>query len=117
MEYRGWIYIYSAAIDISGHGYRPEVMWIDACGIAVAHEMRHKEVFEAAWGVTYPNYTDEKLKFPDGRWKPFSGEKDVDYDGDGISDWFEKDNQSDGVGTLIIGMRCIGGLTTFALSL
>lgn len=71
-------------------------MGIDLCSIVVAHEMRHKEVFEAAWNVTYPNYTDEKLKFPDGRWKPFSREKGVDYDRDGISDWFEDANKEEG---------------------
>jgi hypothetical protein len=97
LEYRGRIYIYSsAATIIIGHGYRPETLGIDSCGIVINHEMRHKEVFEAAWDVTYPNYTDEKLKFPDGRWKPFSGIKGIDFDSDAISDWYEDANREEG---------------------
>ena len=93
LEYRGRVYVFSTAATWSGEDdYRLTARGIDLCGSALLHEIRHKIVFEAAWG----GYTDSHLKFPDGRWKPFSGEPGVDRDADGISDDYEKANESSG---------------------
>lgn len=94
-DYRGRIWVFSDASTCSaGDEYRLAARGIDLCGVTLAHEERHKFIFEWSWG----GYTDEHIRLPEGKrhpqweWKPGSGAfgiKGYDSDGDFIDDAHE----------------------------